>query len=193
MENADFVINIDGASRGNPGQAAYAFSATANGRVVAEDCRRIGRATNNVAEYTALVKALEWAKTAGAGGVVIQSDSELLVKQMTGAYKVKSPDLIDLAGQAKRLAVAFRRLEFRHIPREKNSRADQLCNDVLDGKDRATDSAPGADLDEAAVGYLETVADAWAAGKRTGPTPRDVWNTLRDLAEKMGCWKDPDR
>src|SRR5947209_16164164 len=90
---AALTINIDGAARGNPGPAAYAYVIARDGQPVIEEAACLGTATNNVAEYTALVKALERVAELGENHVNIRSDSELLVKQMNGEYKVKNPQL----------------------------------------------------------------------------------------------------
>ncbi len=129
------TIHTDGASRGNPGPAAYAYVIRCDGREPIEEAGRIGRMTNNQAEYTALVRALEHALELGAENrVIVHSDSELLVKQMRGEYRVKNEDLRDLSEQARALTRRFRGgVTFRHVRREENSRADALGNEALDG------------------------------------------------------------
>jgi formyltetrahydrofolate-dependent phosphoribosylglycinamide formyltransferase len=131
------VAHIDGASRGNPGPAAAGFILTdpvANQSQAKAFC--IGQATNNVAEYTALVKALEAAKRIGAEQLTVFSDSELLVKQINGQYKVKSEQLRPLFRQAVDLLGEFEDWKVRHITRDKNKEADELVNQALDlGRD----------------------------------------------------------
>src|SRR5215211_3915875 len=97
------VIHIDGASRGNPGDAAYAVVIQLPGRDPVEEMGVLGKETNNVAEYTALIKALEKARSLGLRQLHIHSDSELIVKQVKGEYKIKNDDLKWLADEARRL------------------------------------------------------------------------------------------
>src|SRR5262249_9165378 len=129
-------IHTDGASRGNPGSAAFAYVLRLDGRPAVEEAGPLGRMTNNQAEYTALVRALEHALgLAPDRPVLVHSDSELLVKQMRGEYRVKNEELRGLSEQARALAARFPRgVTFRHVRREHNKRADALCNQVLDGK-----------------------------------------------------------
>ena len=127
------ALYIDGASRGNPGPAGLGIVVKdANGRVVAEISEFIGRGTNNVAEYRALIRALEEAATFGARSIVVRSDSELLVRQLKGEYKVKSPDLSPLHLEAHRLFKAFPKATVERIPRGENAAADALANRALD-------------------------------------------------------------
>src|SRR3990170_2647056 len=106
--SAALALYVDGASRGNPGPAGIGIVVKdPTGRVVSEISEFIGRGTNNVAEYRALIRALEEAATLGARSVVVRSDSELLVRQLTGEYKVKSPDLSPLHLETHRLLKAF--------------------------------------------------------------------------------------
>ena len=127
------VAHIDGASRGNPGPAAYAVVLRdADGKAVLELGKKIGRETNNVAEYYALLAALDYASTHGIHALRIRSDSELLVRQMQGRYKVKSPDLKPLYERALKLVRQLRYFAIEHIPREMNRDADALANVALD-------------------------------------------------------------
>jgi ribonuclease HI len=130
------TIYTDGASRGNPGAAAYAFVIHCDGQPAIEEADCLGQMTNNQAEYTALVRALERALQLGQHHrVIIHSDSELMVKQMNGEYRVKNEELRSLYEQACALRRRFEGpVTIRHVRREQNKRADQLCNDVLDGK-----------------------------------------------------------
>jgi len=128
-----YVANIDGASRGNPGPASYAVVLRdANGKVVLELAKHIGRETNNVAEYYALLAALDYAASHGMAALRIRSDSELLVRQMQGRYKVKSADLKPLHERASHLARQLSYFAIEHIPRERNRDADGLANLALD-------------------------------------------------------------
>ena len=129
------TVYIDGGSRGNPGPAAAAFVLTApgGGRISAKGFF-LGSATNNVAEYTGLLKALEEARQIGAERLDIFSDSELLVKQIKGQYRVKSEHLKPLYNRAADLLQNFEHVRLQHIPREKNTQADGLVNQALDLK-----------------------------------------------------------
>ena len=123
----------DGGSRGNPGPAAYAFVLEAeDGTVLDARGEAIGIATNNVAEYSALVAGLERAVEAGVDDLEVVSDSELLVKQMRGEYRVKNRALQDLFLDASRLAREFRHVTYTAVRREYNTIADSLVNEALD-------------------------------------------------------------
>lgn len=128
-------IHIDGASRGNPGEAGFGVHVTrADGTAVAELYGYLGRATNNVAEYQALLHALRYALARGARRVRVSSDSELVVKQMNGLYKVKHPDMRALHGEARVLFSRFESGRIEHVPRDRNREADRLANQALDEK-----------------------------------------------------------
>jgi probable phosphoglycerate mutase len=123
----------DGGSRGNPGPAAYAFVLEAeDGTVLDARGEAIGVATNNVAEYSALVAGLERAVEAGVDELEVVSDSELLVKQMRGEYRVKNRALQDLVLDASRLARKVGRVKYTAVRREHNELADSLVNEALD-------------------------------------------------------------
>src|SRR5205823_10311347 len=104
-----------------------------DGHIIEEHSQCLGDTTNNVAEYTALVRALERAQALGARKVLLHSDSELMVKQMRGEYKVKNEGLRDLYEQASRLERQFQSVTYQHVRRGDNSHADRLCNEALDG------------------------------------------------------------
>jgi ribonuclease HI len=126
-------LYTDGGARGNPGPAAYAFVLEAeDGTVLAAEGQAIGVATNNVAEYSALVAGLERAVEVGLDDVEVVSDSELLVKQMRGEYRVKNDALRALSLEAAALARKLRRVEYRAVRREHNELADRLVNEALD-------------------------------------------------------------
>jgi ribonuclease HI len=132
---ADLHIHIDGASRGNPGDAAFGvFVASADGTPVAELYGYLGRATNNVAEYQALLHALRYALAKGVKRLRVFSDSELVVKQIDGRYKVKHPDMIPLHREAATLLRRFDDAKLSHVRREQNKDADRLANRALDEK-----------------------------------------------------------
>jgi ribonuclease HI len=127
------VANIDGASRGNPGPASYAIVVRdPAGKIILELAKNLGRETNNVAEYYALLAALDYATTHGITALRIRSDSELLVRQMQGRYKVKSPDLKQLHERASKLARQLGYFAIEHVRREMNRDADALANVALD-------------------------------------------------------------
>jgi ribonuclease HI len=127
------VANIDGASRGNPGPAAYAVVIRdAEGKLVLELAKKFGRDTNNVAEYYALLAALDYATTHGIAALRVRSDSELLVRQMQGRYKVKSSDLKPLHERASILSRQLKYFAIEHVRREQNRDADALANVALD-------------------------------------------------------------
>lgn len=129
-------IHIDGGARGNPGPAGIGviLKDQDTGKYVHEAGFYIGRATNNVAEYSALIRSLELADSYQAKHLTIHSDSELMVKQITGIYKVKSPDLQELFAHAQKLMLRFETWQIKHVYREQNKRADQLVNMALDSK-----------------------------------------------------------
>jgi probable phosphoglycerate mutase len=127
------IVACDGASRGNPGPAGAGVQITdADGDVLAEVAEGLGSATNNVAEYTAVIRGLEKARDLGATDVLLRSDSQLLVNQLTGRYRVKSPHLQPLHSRVRELATGFDSIEFEHVRRERNTEADRLANDGVD-------------------------------------------------------------
>jgi ribonuclease HI len=130
---AAYRINIDGGSRGNPGPAAYGVVIRdARGEPVAKLKKYIGRSTNNVAEYYGLIAAMDYAQSHGVRAIRIESDSELMVKQMRGLYKVKSADLQPLYERAQKTAKVFESFRIDHVYREQNREADALANEALD-------------------------------------------------------------
>lgn len=129
------ILRSDGASRGNPGPASVGVVfEDLDGTVVHSFGRTIGPATNNVAEYCAVLAGLEAAKELGLDNLELRLDSELVVRQLNGQYKVKHPALIDLKEDVDRLLAGFRNVRILHVPREENREADKLANRALDGK-----------------------------------------------------------
>ena len=127
------IVNVDGGSRGNPGPAAIAAVATdAKGGVLAERSERIGRATNNVAEYRALLLGIELARELGADEVELIGDSELIVRQVKGDYKVKQDGLKPLHAEVGKALRALGSWSIRNVPRAQNEEADGLVNEALD-------------------------------------------------------------
>jgi ribonuclease HI len=132
-KSAAHRMNIDGGSRGNPGPASYGVVVRdARGEIIAKLKKYIGRTTNNVAEYYGLIAALDYAQAHNIKALHIESDSELLVKQMRGQYKVKSDDLRPLFERAKKMSATFDVFVIAHVYREKNQEADALANEALD-------------------------------------------------------------
>ena len=127
------VAYTDGGSRGNPGPAGYGVRIEdGKGNLVEEFCGSLGTATNNVAEYSGLLAALRWARDHGVTALRVRSDSELLVKQMKGVYRVKNPGLQPLYREAQQLVGAIGRVTFEHVRREQNTEADRLANQAMD-------------------------------------------------------------
>jgi ribonuclease HI len=127
------IVHVDGGSRGNPGPAAIGVVlATPDGAVVDELSERIGAATNNVAEYRALLRGIERAAQLGASDLELINDSELVARQLTGAYKVKHPAMKPLHAQALAALAGFESWKIRNVPRAENARADELVNAALD-------------------------------------------------------------
>jgi ribonuclease HI len=130
---AAYRANIDGGSRGNPGPASYGVVIRdASGQIVAKLKKYIGRLTNNVAEYYGLIAALDYAQSKGIRALRIESDSELLVKQMRGQYKVRSPELQPLFERARKMSQALESFRIDHVYREQNREADALANEAMD-------------------------------------------------------------
>ncbi len=132
------IINTDGASRGNPGPAAYGFIIVdSRGRVVCEAGKRLGVTTNNVAEYTAVLAAFEYLfnhlLNSAPHQILVIADSQLIVRQLGGWYKVKSPHLKQIYNQIKLIELDLGTVSYKSVPREQNKRADALANQALDG------------------------------------------------------------
>jgi ribonuclease HI len=128
------IVHVDGGARGNPGPSAIGVVVSdPDGGVVREVGERIGVATNNVAEYKALLRGVALALELGASEVELVNDSELVAKQLTGAYKVKHPSMKPLHAQALSALGGFDRWRIRTVPRAQNARADALVNAALDG------------------------------------------------------------
>ena len=209
------TMHIDGAARGNPGPAAYAIVLARPGQPVVEEADTIGTATNNVAEYTALVEGLTLATELGVRNLVVFSDSELMVKQMNGEYKVKNADLLDLYREAKQLVAGFDRVTLTHVRREQNKRADQIGNEALDGRPRKRGQAPPGEpgalapglrpanapssppsvpvtdgtVRDDAVAILLSAAQAWAAKGLAAVPVEAVWEQLWSVLEEGGVLK----
>jgi len=130
----ELTIYTDGASRNNPGEAGAGVFIVQDGKPVERIARYLGTTTNNIAEYTAAIIGLEHAVTLGAVNVKLLADSELLVKQVNGQYKVKNEGLKPLHGKVKELIAKIGSVEVQYIPRERNREADALANKAIDEK-----------------------------------------------------------
>lgn len=200
---SDWIIHIDGAARGNPGPAACAFVLERPGQPVIEHAECLGTATNNVAEYTGLLHALQKAAELGGRRLRIFSDSELLVKQIDGSYRVKNPDLKQLHTRALDLMETFEKVTVQHVRRADNARADALCNTALDAAKKAPAPTRSAALPNSAaleervrddaLACLAAAAQAWSRGNASDPAPAAVWEQLWSVLEEAGILKKPTR
>ncbi len=129
---ASAIANVDGGSRGNPGPAGYGVRIEHEDGTIVELKESLGLATNNVAEYNGLLAALRWAVAHAVSALHVRSDSELLVKQMKGEYRVKNPGLQPLYEEARSLVKQIGRVKFEHVRREFNKDADRLANEAMD-------------------------------------------------------------
>jgi ribonuclease H / adenosylcobalamin/alpha-ribazole phosphatase len=171
------VIEADGGSRGNPGPAGYgAVVRTEDGStVLAETKQAIGLATNNVAEYRGLIAGLDDAVQLGATEAAVFMDSKLVVEQMSGRWKVKHPDLIELHAQARELASRFDRISYEWVPRARNSHADRLANEAMDA---------AAGIDDQAEKSVSPVAEPAIAVAKECPTPPG-WTGARGVQTRL--------
>jgi ribonuclease HI len=192
-ESAVLTIHTDGASRGNPGDAAFAYVIAREGQPPIEEGDCLGQMTNNQAEYTALVRALEHALELGSHHrVLLHSDSELMVKQMNGEYRVKNEDLRDLYEQACDLRDHFKGgVTIRHVRRAQNKRADELCNEALDGKrcamPRAVPKAVETITHPAAPSLrAEALTCLRQAASSGDSAPESIWRRLVVILERHG-------
>jgi ribonuclease HI len=195
---AELIIHTDGAARGNPGPAAFAYTIERDGAEPILEAGRLGKKTNNQAEYEAVIEALTHAaEVAPYGRAVVHSDSELLVKQMNGDYRVKNGDLRGLYERAQALCSRLRGgVEFRHVRREENRLADQLANEALDGRReptprashfRTTAPTPATTAPsprDRALGRLRSAKAAWASGAAE-PTPEKLLDELFGLLKRQ--------
>ena len=164
---AAYRANIDGGSRGNPGPASYGVVIrNPRGEIVAKLKKYIGRMTNNVAEYYGLIAALDYAQSHGIRALRVESDSELLVRQMRGQYKVKSAELRPLFERARKMAQSFSSFKIEHVYRDQNADADALANQALD----ETSGAPA------------RIAPDSPAAKLQPPRPRKIRARFRNGA-----------
>ncbi len=128
------ILYFDGACRGNPGPMAIGIVLLENGKKVKEVSKRLGKGTNNIAEWSALIEGLKLAKTHGCEVLEVRGDSQLIIRQITGRYMVKSENLIPLFNEAKKLCCNFEKIGFKWVKREENTDTDALSNSALDMK-----------------------------------------------------------
>ena len=130
----EVVVYSDGACRGNPGPASYGFVVkSVDGKTLFESGAKLGNQTNNFAEYKGLIEALRACAEAGCEVVTVRADSQFMIRQMLGVYKVKAEGIIPLQREAAKLATSFKTVRYEHVPREENKDADRLANEALDG------------------------------------------------------------
>jgi ribonuclease HI len=210
--DAEYVIHTDGGSRGNPGPAAFAYIIECPGQPAIEAKGYLGESTNNIAEYTGLIRALEHAQKLGARRLLIHSDSELMVKQMNGDYKVKHAGLLPLYKEADRLRRSFDQVVLSHVRREHNKRADRLCNRALDAAGAKPPPATGQpaslfsshsqvaaedpqrrDLErlvrDDALTCIRAGASAWSRDRDGKLQPEDVWEQIWSILVEAGVLK----
>src|SRR5262245_26592008 len=192
------TVHTDGGARGNPGPAAFAYVIEGAGSAI-EEAGVLGKMTNNQAEYIALIKALEHCARLGTDHHIhVLSDSELMVKQLNGQYRVKNEGLRPYYEQAQERRRKFASFVIKHVRREHNKRADQLYNEALDGKRSfgqpasiggATTSSKGHDADtflrEKALQCLTDAAKKWSTGDPTDPDPSAVLVHLFGIIEAL--------
>ncbi len=190
---AAYRANIDGGSRGNPGPAAYGvYIRDPKGEPVARLKKFIGRMTNNVAEYYGLIAALDYVEAQGIRALRIESDSELLVKQMKGLYKVRSPELAPLYERARKMAAALDSFRIDHVYREQNREADALANQAMDeveGPDAKPRGSKGsaASAKSAASSTTETRAAATqsSSAPASGAAPQAPPSDIRKIRARF--------
>ncbi len=138
---AEVLIHTDGASRGNPGAASAGLVVYDKGKVcIYEEAFLLGTKTNNFAEYSAVLRALYLSSENKVKNLLLKTDSEFLVKQLSGLYKVRSPNIKKLYEECKKWEAEILQVQFQHVRREQNKRADELANLVLDGCDISNDT-----------------------------------------------------
>jgi len=156
QDEKTLVVNVDGGARGNPGPAGYGVVVEdESGKRIDSLSEYLGAQTNNFAEYSGLLAALEYGLKHGYRSIKVRSDSELLVKQIKGEYKVRSEALIAIYGEAKDLIRKYKSFQIRHVYREQNREADRLANLAMDkGMGRKTSESPQDPESKEVVGYV---------------------------------------
>ncbi|POM22815.1 Phosphoserine phosphatase 1 [Actinomadura rubteroloni] len=166
MTGRKLIVEADGGSRGNPGPAGYGSLVrdALTGEVLAEHARSIGHATNNVAEYRGLIEGLRLAASIDAGArVEVRMDSKLVVEQMSGRWKIKHPDMVPLALEAREIAASLGSVAYGWVPRARNTAADRLANEAMDA------AARGEEWERSAAAPAPVPAPGWS-GATTTPT-----------------------
>ncbi len=154
-------VFVDGASKGNPGEAGIGVAMfSMDGRKIAQVSRAIGKATNNIAEYTALIEALHLGRRMGVRSLCVLSDSELMVNQMNGVYKIKNPEIFQKVKEAQRLVRGFGRFTISHIAREHNGLADALSTARIPKRETPESGPPQWDM----MGAMEADPDDGVTG-----------------------------
>lgn len=177
---SEIVAHIDGGSRGNPGPAAYGVAITTpQGQSVTAFAKFLGQATNNFAEYQGLLAALEYALNHGYPRLRVFTDSELMARQISGQYKVRSPDLKPLHDQARALIARLESFSIRHVYREQNREADRLANRAMDDAERGIVRQPPA---PAPAPRVATPSASPPASPPATPKPRPVVATFQNGA-----------
>ncbi len=176
----EIIAHIDGGSRGNPGPAAYGVAIeTAQGQPLTAFGKYIGRTTNNVAEYQGLLAALEYALNHAHPRLRVLTDSELMARQISGQYKVRSPDLMPLYDKARQLMARLESFSIKHVYREQNREADRLANEAMD--DAASGRVPRAATSPApSAKVAPIVIESPKATPAAPPKPQSVAATFED-------------
>jgi probable phosphoglycerate mutase len=169
----EIVAHIDGGSRGNPGPAAYGVAIeTPQGQPVTAFAKFIGETTNNFAEYQGLLAALEYALGHGYPRLRVLTDSELMARQISGRYKIRSPDLKPLHDMAQAMIARLESFSIRHVYREQNREADRLANQAMDNAERGKGSMSPIFPSSSEEGSAKRGVVKGAATAPEGPTPR---------------------
>jgi len=209
---ADWKLNTDGGSRGNPGKAAWAFVLRGPDGQLHEHGGLMDMATNNSAEYEGVIQGLAFALAEGIKDLDVYSDSELIVKQIRGEYKVRHADLAQLHGEVKKILDDFSgKVTFHHVPREQNKEADKICNLVMDGKFRpalssskvspkpspfaAPSPTPLSPLEKlaSAVGLTQPARPAAAVRPPVEAPPEETLAAVRAIFKKFGATISEDQ
>jgi ribonuclease HI len=176
-----YTANIDGAARGNPGPASYGLVLRRpDGAPLESLGKYIGRTTNNVAEYYALIAALDYAAANGIKRLRVQSDSQLIVNQMKGLYKVKHPDLRPLHERAKKMAATLEAFTIQYVPREQNRAADAAANAALDNTSGVKPAYGSGQIAAQKPGQREVAPASRSESRPSAALPRKVKAQFRD-------------
>jgi ribonuclease HI len=176
-----YTASIDGAARGNPGPASYGLVLRRpDGKPLEALGKYIGRHTNNVAEYYALIAALDYAMANGIKRLRVQSDSQLIVNQMKGLYKVKHPDLRPLHERAKKMAAGLESFTIQYVPREQNREADAAANAALDNTSGVKPAFASEQSPAQKSGHKNVAHSSRSGSRASTSAPRKVRARYRD-------------